>query len=139
MNALLSQVLVLLGVVLGATLQHFFSRSADRARHERDLRVGAYVDYLKAVGESETTVANPHSQRSADIRGRAIFAKARVCALGASPVVVAIATFEMNPALGLTEERRARLVALVKAIRTDVGAKGSDALDAHIAGILFGQ
>src|SRR5438477_3388886 len=95
----LKDLLPLLGVLVGAGLQYFFSRSAEVKRHERTLRIDAYSDYLRSVGEAETLKMDPQATRRSDVMARAIAAKARVCVHGSAAVVVALARFEGDSAL----------------------------------------
>jgi hypothetical protein len=110
--------LPLLGVLLGAALQHFFSRSAELSRHERLLRVEAYSDYLKSVGEAEALRSDP------TVLARAIAAKARVCVHGSAEVIEALAHFEAHTSPTLTPEKRQHFLNFVEAVRRDVSAKG---------------
>jgi len=144
MNAVVSaativrDLLPLLGVLLGAGLQYIFSRSAEIKRHERTLRIDAYSDYLRSVGEAETMKMDPQVARRSDVLARAIAAKARVCVHGSAAVVSALAKFEGDSEPGLTPQKRKYFLEFVDAIRKDVGAHG-DLNTEGVAYILFGE
>jgi hypothetical protein len=47
--AMLTAVLPVVGVLVGASLQYFFTRYLETQRHQRDLRTQAYLDYIRAM------------------------------------------------------------------------------------------
>ena len=49
MDKWLIGVLPLAGVMLGAFLQHYFARVAEREKHASTLRSQAYADFLRAI------------------------------------------------------------------------------------------
>lgn len=84
-------ILPLLGVVVGAALQHWLSRTTEARKQLELLRNQAYVDYLRAVAKSAHGSA-PENLRSA--LADAADAKARIAVYGAHQVVAALARFE---------------------------------------------
>jgi hypothetical protein len=126
----------ILGTTVGATLQYFYSRSAEARRHERELRSAAYAEYLKSVGEMETASKIADLAQRAEIVGRAIAAKARVCVHGSAATVAALASFEGAAGPGLTPEKRVGLLEFIAAVRRDVGAHGKIG-EAEINAIVF--
>src|SRR6267142_5765264 len=87
-------ILGMAGVAVGALLQHRLGKTAEVERFRRQLRTDAYAAYLEAVGQSEQLRIIGDPDRRADISAAAILAKARICAFGAGPVVIALAAFE---------------------------------------------
>ena len=84
-------VLPLIGVAVGAILQHWLSRSAEERKQLQLLRSQAHVDYLRAVARA----AHAHSsdaQRAA--KADAADAKARIAVYATADVVQALARFE---------------------------------------------
>ena len=112
--ALVKDALPLLGVIVGAGLQYFFSLSAEAKRHERSLRMDAYSDYMQSVGEAETLQASPDPVRHSAILARAIAAKVRVCMHGSASVVDALSRFEDAPGQGLTPEKKKHFLEFVQ-------------------------
>ena len=49
MNDWTIAILPVLGIIVGAALQFWFSRAAEREKHTDALRSQAYADYLRAV------------------------------------------------------------------------------------------
>jgi hypothetical protein len=121
----------LVGVVLGALLQFWLSRAAEREKHGDTLRTQAYADYLRAVA------AAAHLRTEQDLRGAfrdAADAKARIAVYGSAPVIKALARFEEAGAV-LTGDRSSRaFVELVSSMRP-----GSSALpDRDLEIVLLG-
>jgi hypothetical protein len=136
--SVVKDMLPLLGVVIGAGLHYVFSRSAEFRRHERMLRVEAYSDYLRSVGEMESIKVSPDPARQSDAFARAIAAKARVCVHGSASVVNALSKFEGAPGQGLTEEKKKYFLEFMAAVRKDSGAQGALLPQIDIEKILFG-
>jgi hypothetical protein len=89
--------LPLLGVVIGAFLQHWLSRTVETKKQLELLRNQAYVDYLRAVAKSAHRNA-PDTLRSA--LADAADAKARIAVYGTPAVIAAMARFEeVGPSL----------------------------------------
>lgn len=83
--------LPLIGLIVGAVLQYWFTTAAESRKQLRALQDQSYVDYLKAV----TKAAHAGS---ADMRRTAVAetadAKSRICVYGAPEVIAALARFE---------------------------------------------
>lgn len=116
MNEWAVAVLPLVGVVLGAALQFWLSRTAERERYTTDQRSQAYADYLRAVA------AAAHLRCDEDLRDAyrdAADAKARIAVYGSSLVIKALSQFEeFGATLGDVGAGRAFL-AVVSAMRSD--------------------
>lgn len=123
MSAILTAALSLIGVVIGATLQYFFSQSAEARKQLHLLQSQAYVDYLRAVTKS-AHATSPDSARSARIE--AADAKARLAVYGTSPVIAALARFEEAGAVLDNPTAIAAFVALVGAMRHNDSAEAGD-------------
>jgi hypothetical protein len=111
-------VLPLVGVAVGALLQHWLSRSAETRKQLALLRSQAHVDYLRAVAKA----AHASSQ---DARRVAVTdaadAKARIAVYGSTAVVHALARFEeAGPALDNARSTECFLC-LVAAMRKTAG------------------
>lgn len=114
-------VLPVVGVLVGAILQHWFSRAAETSKQIALLRSAAYVDYLRSVARlahSSTT-----DERGAALRDAAD-AKARIAIYGKTPVVRALARFEEGgPALDNAESKQ-RFVEFVSAAGVSKASAG---------------
>ena len=107
--------LPLFGVVIGATVQFWFSRAAERQKHTSSLRSQAYADYLRAVAlaahlGSDDDLRNAHRD-AAD-------AKARICIYGTASVITALSRFEETGAILNNERSTKEFVSLVTSMRS---------------------
>lgn len=107
-------VLPLIGVAVGALLQHWLSRSAEARKQLELLRSHAHVDYLRAVAKA-AHAGSPEAQRAAV--ADAADAKARIAVFGTAAVVQALARLEeAGPALDNPRSSE-RFLVLVGAMR----------------------
>jgi hypothetical protein len=101
MSEWLDSVLPLAGVVLGAAVTFWFSRTADKDKHVEEQRSKAYADYLQALA------ASAHGTNTS---AAAADAKCRISVYGTSKVVQELAAFcEMGESLFYDEQKRAFL------------------------------
>ena len=107
-------VLPLLGVVIGATMQYWLSRSAESRKQLQLLQSQSYVDYLRAATKA-AHAKSPDAVRLAN--AEAADAKARLAVYGTSRVIAALARFEEAGAVLDNPQTRAAFVALVGAMR----------------------
>ena len=132
MNDVLNGVLPLVGVAVGAGLQFLFGRSLEASKQLKASKAQAYADYFKALALAAT------KGRSPDTLNLAADSKTRICIYGSAEVVNRIGAFEEAGAIVASDEGRAAVVALLRAMRSDVGGT-ADSLDSralHLA--LFG-
>lgn len=85
-----AQLLPLIGVVVGVTIQFVLSRVGVSAKAKSTLRVQAYVDYIACLSDS----AHLLSRDKAEFLARATDAKTRISIYGSADVVAALAVFE---------------------------------------------
>lgn len=105
-----------LGVILGATLQYYFSRHLNGIRSDREARTKAYTDYLHCVSEH----ANPDQMRSTDghdLGARTADAKCRICLYGSPEAIAAFAQFERLGATMRSLEQQAAFTQMVAVMR----------------------
>ncbi len=120
-----SAILPLLGVVVGATLQYWLSRSAESRKQLQLLRSQSYVDYLQAVTKA-AHAKSPEVVQSA--QADAADAKARMAVYGTSRVISALARFEEAGAWLNNPKAYATFVSLVSAMRHGEGKAQPDDL-----------
>jgi hypothetical protein len=114
METWLLAVLPLAGVVIGAALQFWISRTTERDKQIDSLRSQAYVDYLRAVA------ASAHLRSDEDLRDAdrdAADAKSRIAVYGSAPVINALARFEEAGAIIRPGPPSRAFVALVMSMR----------------------
>lgn len=139
MNELVKYALPLLGVIIGASLQYVYSLINEKWRHNRTLRMSAYLDYLTAIGEMEALQFNPDYAVMAEVQGRAIAAKAKVCAYGTAKAVKALAEFEGIGGNVLTEEKKVAIINFVNVIRNESGVADDSVSYDVLRPILYGS
>jgi len=106
----------LLGIMVGAWVQHFYSRRLEERRQLRELRARACIDFIKAL--SDLAHSNRQSQNNPEATRDLSDAKARIAIYGTPSVVEAMASFlRVHDSLGpaATDE----LVRLATAMRRD--------------------
>jgi hypothetical protein len=130
MQTVLTAMLPLLGVLVGAGLQYAFGRALDGRRQLEASKALAYSDYLRAFA----TIAA--SGRSKEALAQLTDAKMRVCVYGSETVIRLLGDFERGGALA---RNNMRLVSeLVVAMREDVSAVAGKPAQEDLGLILFG-
>jgi hypothetical protein len=136
-SPLLTAILPIVGVVVGAALQFLFARSSQDRAHTTGLRTQAYVDYLRAVAQMARGRAGD-PKRHAEVSGQAADAKARICLYGSDQVVHQLAQFDDTGAVLNTRESTAEFIALCRLMRSE-SQKGDTMETTRSLGIvLFG-
>lgn len=127
-----------LGIIVGATLQYFFTRHLDNQKHQRELRTKAYTDYLKCVSDHANIRPQRQSQEGKELSSKTADAKCRICLYGSSRAIGAFAEFERLGAAMNTPEQCAafsRMVAIMRNDSTKGGQVGSNDLEAVLLGV----
>ena len=62
---MLTAVLPVVGVLVGASLQYFFTRYLEAQRYQRDLRTQAYLDYIRSIS-GLAHLNDPHGSQERD-------------------------------------------------------------------------
>ena len=91
MESLLLALLPIIGVIIGAFLQHLFNKGSNAEKQQTELKNAAYVDYLRSMAKSAHAIS-VDEQRSAIMD--AANAKARIAVYGTPSVISALAKFE---------------------------------------------
>jgi hypothetical protein len=117
LQPIITAVLPLVGVMIGAGLQYLFSRSAEVRKQLAALRTEAYTDYLRCVAESAKIGRD--ANRRGELLSQAADAKARIAIYGSAQVLAALAAFETNSPVIDSPEAAKRFLAVVYAIRQE--------------------
>jgi len=125
------------GVIIGATLQYFFTRHIENQRHSRELKSKAFMDYLKCVCDQAQFRPKLGSQEQKEIFARTGDAKARICLYGSHEALSAFSDFELLGAAMTTKEQRAAFTQMVSIMRTDSGSTAVGNSD-EIQNVLLG-
>jgi len=115
-------IFTLLGAVVGAVLQYFFTRHIESQKHYRALRTQAYTDYLKCVCEQAQLVPKAQPNEIREIFARTADAKARICLYGSTQAVEAFASFERMGAKMKSKDERRVFTTMVAIMRKDSGS-----------------
>lgn len=126
MQNLFVGVIGIAGVIVGASLQHWFSRVAEFRREQRGSRARAYADFISAVVAVSIKQTNNQdvSQENWIALGEA---RARVAVYGDPAVVRAIAAFWRLGAKFATAEQKRAFVAICNDMRR--ATYGKDVVD----------
>ena len=84
---------LLVGLLLGAILQHWFDILGDKKKRIQELRAKAYSDFLSAVARVAVAQANENEEAIRLGTSDMIDAKARICVYGEASVAKALADF----------------------------------------------
>lgn len=114
-------ILPILGLIIGASLQYFFTRYLENQRHHRELRTQAYLDYLKSISEL-AHLNDPQGSQERDLFAKVADAKARICLYGSEGVLRAFALFEKLGATITSPMQQKAFVGMVLAMREDSGS-----------------
>lgn len=115
MNNWMTAFLPVVGIIIGAALQSWFGRGAERGKHIDVLRAEAYADYLRAVASAAHLTSD--DDLVAALRSAAD-AKTRIVIYGSVEAISALARFEEAGAVLSTERSVAAFIALVSAMRS---------------------
>ncbi len=130
--AVVAAILSMIGVALGAALQHYFSRTLESRKQLTVQRSQAYADYFKAVA-----LLAQHGNKP-DYLAMAADAKVRVCMYGSPGVISCLGEFEAAGAAIASREGSAAILALMGEMRKDTGVNGGDVAPQVFQAILLG-
>lgn len=130
-------ILSFIGIVIGASLQYFFTRHLDSLRTHREAKTKAYTDYLRCVAEN----VNPSQAISLDgqdLIARKADAKCRICLYASPKVISTFAKYETLGASTKSGEQRAAFITMVQSMRSDL-PRGSSVTDTDLQAVLLGN
>ncbi|MBU1222142.1 hypothetical protein KKF34_11355 [Myxococcota bacterium] len=125
------------GLILGAVLQFYFTQYLDNKKHQRDLKVKAYIDYLQCVSEQANLGYSIDTIEGRQIFARTADSKCRISLYGSPSVISAFSSFEKLGANFRTLEARESFTKLVSEMRKDTGDK-SDPNKIELETLLLG-
>ena len=132
-----STIYSLLGLVVGAVLQFYFTRHLDSKKHQRELRSNAYADYLQCVSEHANMAFQKNSPEGRQLGAKTADAKARISLYAAPVVISAFAAFERMGATMNTDEQCNSFIEMVAAMRQD-SLGGSSVMNADLQAVVLG-
>ena len=132
---ILSSVLPLLGVLLGAVMHSHFSRTGNAEKHLQELRVTAYTDYLKCVADNAASRAR---RGDPELLARTADSKTRIAMFGSSSVVAALSRFETAGPTIDSAEKEQLFLDIAGQMRADSAFKSDQVDSTDLKMILFG-
>jgi hypothetical protein len=132
MDIAIPAISAILGIIIGALIQHALARRTEQMTRRDNLKIEAYLDYLKCLAESA------HYGSSHEIRSRAAHAKTRIALVAGPAVVSAISAFEARGARVDSPESKQSVLDIVSAMRADIN-KTTEVNLADVTTLLFGQ
>lgn len=137
MATVITVLLSIFGVVVGAFLQSHFARQNNQAKDLLESRNSAYVDFLEAV--SLVVTAQRIGKKELELEQLALLthAKARICIFGDEKVIRRLAVFWNSGASLETETEILAFTRLCLDIRKSLGIKDKEFLSADVSQLLF--
>lgn len=129
--------LPVIGVIVGASLQYFFSKSGEKRKQLEASRSQAYVDYLRSVAQI-AKVGRSDSKKRSELLAAAADAKTRICVYGAAGVIVALAAFEKGGPVLDSPDSTARFLELCNEMRRQSLGRDEAVAVNDLSLILFG-
>jgi hypothetical protein len=123
--------LPVLGVVVGAFLQHMLARSKERDSQLAQLRQISYADFLKGV-------ANAAHHRTTEVSAQIADAKARMAIYASNAVLERLAAFDELGATLTNDTARRAFLLMTEQMRAESSFGFSALKEGVLATILFG-
>ena len=132
MHDILIGILPVLGVMVGALLQHVLAKSKERNAQFATLRHAAYADFLK-------TVAAAAIKPSQDAVALVADAKARMAVYGSNAVIAKMAEFEATGANLANEQSKTAFVEVALKMRSEGHSNSANLNEGALSSLLFGK
>lgn len=116
---MLAAIASLVGIILGASIQFYFSKYLEQQRYRREIRTKVYTDYLNCVSDHANQRFDRQSNEGRSLGARTADAKCRICLYGSSNAIKEFAKFERLGATMNTDEQCDAFVNMVEAMRAD--------------------
>ncbi|WP_199611552.1 hypothetical protein [Flocculibacter collagenilyticus] len=120
-------VLTFFGVIIGATLQYFFTKHVESLKHAKELKSKAYADYLDAISEDASYNHEIGSRAQKRVYAKIADAKARICLYGSSEVITAYSEFLALGGVFNSQKQKDAFTKMFSHMRKDSG--GSEILN----------
>lgn len=127
----------ILGVTVGAILQHFLARQNNQQKQLLESRNKAYVDFLEAVSCVVAAQRMGKKERELEELAKLTNAKSRICIFGEETVVRQLATFWAAGASLETESEIQAFTRFCLDIRKSLGLMDKEFLGREVSQLLF--
>ena len=119
MSVWLTAILPMIGVMIGAILQYWFSRATEDHKNQQTLRTQAYVDYVRGVTGITFAQRVNNKEKEQESLILLVDAQARILMYGLKPVIQSLAEFYRKGKVLDTPERREDFITLCRNMRRD--------------------
>jgi hypothetical protein len=134
---ILTSVLPILGVLLGAGLQYYFSRETEAKKQLETLRTMAYIDFIRSASELAIYQRIKDPKKESEAHLLMIDSKTRIAIYGSKAVVNNLATFWRGGPAFDTPEKMKTFTLLIQIIRNECLSKDQVVFDKEISQLLF--
>ena len=140
MNPYFTALVSAIGVVIGASLQFWFSRLTTNWSRLQDKQIQAYVDFLKGVsGLAQSQRFKDKEAESSDPASLLADARARIAVYGHSEVLAALAEFDKTDKQLSSESSLSAFMQLIQVTHHKVSnTKIAPISEAQLSLVLFG-
>ncbi len=138
MNPYFTALVSAIGVVIGASLQFWFSRLTTNWSRLQDKQIQAYVDFLKGVSGVAQSQRFKDKRAELDSSSLLADARARIAVYGHSEVLAALAEFDKTDRKLSSESSLSAFMQLIQTMRKASNTKIAPISEAQLSLVLFG-
>ena len=109
------------GSILVATLTYYYTKSIERIKHSTNLKMQAYIDYVKGITGTAMAGKNNDKQKKLEYDTLILDAKARIAIYGSQTTVRLLSDFVANSSEIVSQEGTNRLIKVIQSMRDDFG------------------
>jgi len=131
--------LPLLGIVLGATLQYWFSQAAERRRRQQRLRSEVYVNFLRGAAGVAMAQKFRNKEKEEEFMFLLVDARTRIAVYGNREVILRINDFWRLGGVADSPEQKKAFVAACQAMRKESLPPSEEIPDKEMARLLFDE
>jgi hypothetical protein len=134
---IITAIISILAVGVGATLQYYFSRSSEERKYQQNLRTQAYVDFLRYVGLLNKAQEYRDINKQQEFGSLLTETRMRISAYGNRKVIEAILNFIRKGGKTETPEGFNAFVNIIQAMRKDCLGHDQNITDTMICEMVF--
>jgi hypothetical protein len=136
-ETILAALIGMFGLVIGALLQNYLSRTSDTRKHNRELRAKAYTDLVNSVAKL-AVAAKAGASRQLDVLNDLSDAKTRIAIYGDEAVINKLSEFMAEHGVVNSEDAVKSFNKVIVEMRRDAGGSISTNTPQLISAIVFG-
>ena len=139
MESLLTQLLPIIGVILGASIQFMFSRATERSKEKQTLKTQAYTSYLKAIANLSMAQRFKLKDKIAQSTSELVESKVKIAIYGSKAVIDSLAMFERGGAKLDTTNQKKLFVEIGQNMRNDTVSKNEVVNNKELSQLMFSE